>query len=220
VAADAHRLAAELEIEAERYKAARRHLRAAASLDPTNARTYYLTGRAFEADPQGDDRRAAVWFRKASRQEPANPLYRAALGRAAVRCDRVKLGVRELTTAAEATVDNIPVLRIAVDGLLEAGKVRTARRVLTKARFLCPGSRDVRMMWERTRFEFARVGQNQLRGTQDATFATEGATFLLPFVRVVRPEASGEGSVGQVRRDVVSFPRPHVGRLPFQKADR
>lgn len=218
-AADAHRLAAELEIEAERYKPARRHLRAAATLDPDNARTYYLTGRAFEIDPDGDDRRAAVWYRKASRLEPQNALYRAAFGRAAVRCDRIKLGVRELTAAADGACDNVPVLRIVVDGLLEAGKVRTARRLLVKARFLCPGNRDVCTLWERTRFEAARVGQGHTRSTQDAGFATEGGT-LLPFIRVVRSGLGEATSKGRVRRDVVSFPRPHVGRLPFQKADR
>src|SRR5689334_9659938 len=64
MAADAHRLAAELETEVGRFKAAYRHLRAAMTLDPDNARSYYLTGRTVEADPHGDDRRAARWYRK------------------------------------------------------------------------------------------------------------------------------------------------------------
>lgn len=220
LATDAHRLAAELEIEAERYKPARRHLRAAATLDAGNARTYYLIGRAFEIDAEGNDRRAAVWYRKASRLEPRNSLYRAAFGRAAVRCDRVKLGVRELTAAADADPDNVAVLRVVIDGLLEAGKVRTARRILTTTRFLCPRNPEVLRLWERTRFETARVGQGYTRSTQDAGFATEGDVLILPFVRVVRPDASGKTSTGRVRRDVVSLPRPHLGRLPSQKADR
>src|SRR4051794_24951916 len=66
VAADARRLAGELELEAERYAAARRHLRAAAALEPSHAQTHYRLGLAHERDPHGDDRRAAVRFKKAS----------------------------------------------------------------------------------------------------------------------------------------------------------
>src|SRR5687768_7971796 len=58
LAADAHRLAGELELEAERYAAARRHLRAAAALEPAHAATHYQLGLAHERDPHGDDRRA------------------------------------------------------------------------------------------------------------------------------------------------------------------
>src|SRR5207253_5817262 len=73
VGADAHRLTAELLIDAERYAKARRHLRAAAGLEPGCARTHYLAGLAFEKDPHGDDRRAAVRFKSASELEPQNP---------------------------------------------------------------------------------------------------------------------------------------------------
>ena len=219
LAADANRLAAELLIETEDFAKARRHLRAALGLQPENARSHYLAGLAFERDPAGDDRRAAVRFKKASEAEPANPVYRAAFGRAAVRCDRVKLGVRELVAAADAAPDNIAVLRVVVDGLREAGKLRAARRVLVKARFLCPRSAEVRRMWERVRFETARAGQRNTKGTQDAQFATEGALFTLPFVRVVGSAAGGKAT-GWVRGDVISLPRPHLARLWSTNAER
>jgi Flp pilus assembly protein TadD len=85
LATDARRLAGELELTAERYAAARRHLRAAAALEPAHAATHYRLGLAHERDPHGDDRRAAVRFKRASELEPGNALYRAAFGRAAVR---------------------------------------------------------------------------------------------------------------------------------------
>ncbi|MDB5311671.1 MAG: hypothetical protein JWO38_5873 [Gemmataceae bacterium] len=220
VAADARRLAAELLIESERYVEARRHLRAAAALEPAHARTYYLAGLASERDPDGDDRRAAVNFRRASGAEPENALYRAAFGRAAVRCDRVKKGVRELLAAAAAAGDKIPVLRVVVDGLIEAGRARTARRVLQKARFLCPRSSEVRRLWERVRFETARAGQQNARRTQDARFAMDGDIVLLPFLRVVGSDDGQSPSAGHVRRDVGSTPRPHLGRPWSTKADR
>ena len=60
VAADARRLAGELELDGGNYAAARRHLRAAAGLEPTHARTQYTLGVAHDRDPHGDVRRAAL----------------------------------------------------------------------------------------------------------------------------------------------------------------
>jgi hypothetical protein len=218
VAANAHRLTAELLIDAERFAMARRHLRVVAGLEPCCARTHYLAGLAFEKDPHGDDRRAAVRFRKASALEPHNPLFRACFGRAAVRCDRLKTGVRALLGAADAAPDSLPVVRVVVGGLIEAGRVTAARRVLAKARFLRPGNRELAGLWDRVRFEAARVGQNK-RNTQDAGFAREGDIVLLPFVRVVGSGA-GKAAGGVIRRDVMSKPRPHLPRLRRSKADR
>lgn len=202
LAAEVHRLAGELELEAERYAAARRHLRAAAALEPAHAATQYRLGLAHERDPHGDDGKAAVRFKRASTLEPASALYRAAHGRAAVRCDRVAVGVRALLAAADAAPGDVPVLRVVVGGLLEAGRPKAARRVVARARFLRPDDRELRGIWERVRFECARRQQNE-RSKQDAPFATDGEFVLLPFIRVV-------GSA--VRRDRVSQPRPHLAR--------
>jgi hypothetical protein len=222
VAADARRLAAELELDAERFARARRHLRAAAALEPTHARTQYVLGVAFERDPHGDDRRAAVRFRRASALAPENPLYKAAFGRAAVRCGKVRAGVRALLAAADHArlPDTAPVVRIVVDGLLEAGRVAAARRVLTTARFAFPGNRDLAVLADRVKFETARRGQ-RTTCKQDAAFATEGDLITLPFVRVVRADVgrkAGAGA-GTIRRDLVSKPRPHFPRLRFLRAD-
>ncbi|HEX4610891.1 MAG TPA: hypothetical protein VH092_22060, partial [Urbifossiella sp.] len=218
VAADAHRLAAELLIDRERYGAARRHLKAAAGLEPACARTYYLAGLASERDPAGDDRRAAARFRKAAGLEPTNPRYRAAFGRAAVRAGVVTAGTRELVAAAELAAGDLPVLRLVVSGLLEAGRAGAARRVLVKAKFLRPRCAAVAGMWNRVRFEAARQTQRSHRGAQDARTATEGRP-LLPFVRVVREERPAVVGTDS-RRDVISLPRPHLARLRATKADR
>lgn len=219
VAADAHRLAAELLIDNERFAAARRHLRAAAALEPCHARTHYLTGVAFERDPDGCDHKAAGRYRKASRLDPADPLYRAAFGRAAVRCDRVKLGVRELLAAADAAPANLAVIRVVTDGLLEAGKVRTARRVLTVSRFQSRG-RDWDTLWNRVRFAAARAGQRNTRRQQEAVAATDGDRVFLPFLRVMGSDPGRKSGAGIIRRDRLSVPRPHFTRLRATKSDR
>ena len=226
VAAEANRLAGELLIDAERYSDARRHLSAAAALEPRCARGFYLWGLAHERDPHGCDRRAAARFRRASELEPQNHPYRAAFGRAAVRCDALKTGVRELLAAADAAPGDAAVIRVAAEGLIEAGKYRTARRVLTRARFLCPGDCDLAALWQRVRFEAARSDQEQTRGQrgttrheQDAELARDGGRVVLPFVRIADGGAERR-EVGTTRLDFVSFPKPHFPRLMSRNADR
>jgi tetratricopeptide (TPR) repeat protein len=202
-AAEAHRLAAELLIDRDRFGAARRHLRAALGLEPRCAAAYYLAGLASERDPAGNDRRAAVRFRRASELEPTNANYRAAFGRALVRAGLVNAGARALEAAADAA--DLTVLRVAVDGLLEGGRLIAARRVVQKARFLRPACASVAGLWNRVRFEAARRSQRSHRGAQDAHAAREGRP-LLPFLRVV-------GGTEAWRGDVVSVLRPHFARL-------
>ena len=212
VAADAHRVAAEVLLDLERYVHARHHLRAALALEPEHARTNYLMGLALERDPHGDDERAARRFRKANELVPGNALYRAAFGRAAVRSGRVKRGVRELLAASEAAMKDAAILEVVAEGLIEAGKLQTARRIIVKARFLCPGSGEVRRLWERVRFEFARKGQRRASSTQDAEPAREGGVQLLPFIRIVHSNPCGTTPLANGRRDVLSLPRPHLAR--------
>jgi tetratricopeptide (TPR) repeat protein len=213
VAADAHRVIAELLIDAERYAKARKHLRAALALEPEHARTQYLLGLAFECDPLGDDRHAARRFHKASKLVPASALYRAAFGRAAVRSDHRKRGVRELLACTEPATKDTTVLQVVVTGLLEAGKIAMARRIITKARFSCPGNREVSRLWEQVRFEAARVGQTRGRSTQDAGPARDGGVQLLPFLRVVHSSTGRKTRLANMRQDAFSLPRSHVSRL-------
>lgn len=237
-AAEWHRFAGELALEIARYAIARSHLKAAARLTE-HANTRFLLGRAWEEDPNGCDRRAAVYFKKATALEPANPLYRACFGRAAARCGKVKLGTREMLAAAEMAAGDVAVVRVAVNGLLEIGKAADARRVLATARFLRPGDLDLAALWERVKFETARLGQceraktaktaksekfESTRYAQDAHFATDGDRVILPFVRLADdtdPSKIAKGPAGgTVRRDGASFPRPHLARFGARKADR
>jgi tetratricopeptide (TPR) repeat protein len=217
VAADARRLAAELLCELQSFPQARRHLCAAADLQPGHAHTHYLLGCAHEEDPQGEHRKAARRFRKAIELEPTSVLYRAAYARALVRCDRVKAGVRQLR-AIESR--DVAVVRVVVEGLLEAGCPVAARRTLAKAMFACPGSAVLKVLWERVRFERTAKEQRQTRRVQDATSATDGGVAVLPFIRVVRETDEAPNGGGTIRRDWSSRPQPHLPQLRVMRADR
>jgi hypothetical protein len=220
IATQAHRLAGELSLVAEHFAAARRHLRAAAALTPGCAYTAHLLGLAFERDTQGCDRRAALAFRRACKLDTANCLYRASYGRAAVRCGKVKLGRRALLFAAKAAPSDVAVLRVVVEGLLETGAVRAADVVLSRAQFLLPTNRVLAVLRERVRFAEARRNQRDqgrtARRRQDAEHAMDGGRAVLPFIRLVTSNTTSTNRDVLVRRDVVSFPRPHFPKFRAQ----
>lgn len=219
VEADARRLAAELLCDADKYPEARSHLRAAADLQPGHAHTQFLLGAAHEDDPLGESRKAMARYRKAAELAPANAVYRAAYGRAAVRSDRPEAGVRALLHAARRS-DEVAVVRVVIDGLLEAGKVAAARRVVQKAMFLRPANRELQTLRDRARFAAAASRQRHTRRAQDAQTARDGGVAVLPFIRVVRPTEGAPTGDGTIRRDLVSKPQPHFPRLRVTRADR
>jgi len=170
-----------------------------------------------------------VCFKKATVFDASNPLYRASLGRAAARCGKMSFGAREMLRAVEGASD-LATVRVAVSGLLEVGKADAARRVVAAARFVQPAHRELAAMWQRVKFEAARLDQRaaakkeNARYAQDAQFATEGDRVTLPFLRLADDtdaSKAGRGMAGgTVRHDAASFPRPHLARLAVRKADR
>lgn len=226
--AEAHRLAGQLALELEQYPVARRHWKAVLQRTGDSAEAYYALGRAWEEDPGGCDRRAAIAFRHALKHEPANPIYRAAYGRAAARCGQVRRGIREMLAAAQQAENDLAVIRVVVSGLLEIGQAGRARRIVAKARFLAPSNAELAALWEWVKFEEARSTQRLRRGfqrsdrapriTQDARCATEGVRTIVPLLHVVGTTPSRPDSGW--RRDAASYPQPHFARLSFRKADR
>ena len=67
---------------AEKYRRARKLLREAVALDPTDAGLWFEMGRAYEDDPHGDDRKAARRYKKAAQLNANEPKYKAALSAA------------------------------------------------------------------------------------------------------------------------------------------
>ena len=222
---DGSKFAAELALEIGRFGTARRHLKTVLALDVSDAGARYLVGRAWEEDPDGCDRRAMLAYRKAVALDGTSAVFRAAFGRAAVRCGKAKLGAGEMIAAAEQAPGSAEVVGVAVRGLLEAGRPAAASKILAKGRFLNPGSADLVSLAGCVRFEAARRSQKQAekfrehtRHAQDAQIARDGDRVLLPFIRIAGGAAVRQDDV-VVRADVLSFPRPHLGRLRSGKIE-
>jgi Flp pilus assembly protein TadD len=207
----AHRLAARLSAATQDYRMTRKHLLAAAKLDPNCAEVHYELGLAFERDPYGCDHRAARRFRKAVSLIPKEPRYAAALGRALVRTNRVRAGVTWLTIAATGAPADPAVLAVVTDGLCDAGRLRLARKLVAQARFLAPADRTIHKLWDDVNYAEAAAKSRK-------TTAIGRGPALLPFLQVVRDDRSTGGGV--IRRDLASRPAPHLGRLRAYRTEQ
>jgi hypothetical protein len=213
LAATGHTLAAELALDLGRFALARRHARAAREVgttdDATRASLCFLIGRAWEDDPDGCDRRAAVAFKKAVALDPTRAAYRAHFGRAAARCGKVHGGAREMCAAADDAPGDLAVVRVAVQGLIEAGQTDAARRVVVRARFLSPGCGELAALAQRVNFEAARRTQRAARKVGRAGRVHTGARFA-PDARIATD--GDRAALPFPRRDGPSAPRPHLAR--------
>lgn len=208
----AHRLAGRLHAATQNYRMTRKHLLAAAKLDPNCAEVHYELGLAFERDPYGCDQRAARRFRKAVALVPKEPRYAAALGRALVRTNRVRAGVTWLTIAATGAPADPEVMAVVTDGLCDAGRPRLARKLVAKARFLAPADRAFHKLWDDVNYAEAAARK------QKAPPAIGRRPALLPFLQVVRDDRPT--GVGVIRRDLASRPAPHLGRLRAYRTEQ
>jgi tetratricopeptide (TPR) repeat protein len=205
---------AKLAFARERYGEARRHLRIAERLRGDEAEIYYLWGRAYEFDPHGCDRRAARKYRKATILNASEPKYRAALGRALVRISNVRSGVKVLRRAAEAAPTDPEVLEIVREGLQEAEQAELALQILNKARFLAPGNRQVKHLWERARFD--ATAEIQKNNRKESKAIRDDRPISIPFIRIhseTTVETHPDAKILRVRRDGGDQIQPRLAGL-------
>jgi len=205
---------AEVSLAQGRYREARRHLRHAERLGIQDADLYYLWGRAHENDPHGCDRTAARKFRKATILNASEPKYRAALGRALIRISNVRSGVKVLRRAAEAAPTDPEVLDIVRDGLREAEEADLALQILNKAMFLAPGSREVKYLWQRARFD--ATAQQQKQSRKEMRPASDDRPVAIPFIRIhseTSNDVQADAKIIRVRRDTPEHAEPRLAGL-------
>jgi Flp pilus assembly protein TadD len=202
-AAEVHRLASELYREAGRFATARRHLRAALKLRPGDAELFHELGWAYADDPYGCDRRAARAFRRAVRLSATHPQYRAALGLALIRLNRVKPGLRHLEHAITLAPTDETTLSLALTATREAERPDLGLKWLSAAVFLAPSNPRLASLRDRAKFDVARL--------QQAAQSRTHRRSTVPFLRLA---VAG----GITRSDSGSRPMPHFQRLRAYRA--
>jgi cytochrome c-type biogenesis protein CcmH/NrfG len=184
------------------------HLRALLRCDRTNAEAFFDLGRAYENDPYGCDQRAVRFYLRAVKLNASEPKYRAVLGRALIRTNSIRSGIKVLCKAASAAPTDSEVMSVVVEGLREAGQAETAYELLSQSLFLAPNNRELKQLWNRTRFDMAQ--QRQLKQKEELPRPNQTGR-ILPFVRL------NHGSECGIRHDEASSPAPHFLKLPVSR---
>ena len=192
-----HRLAAECLIRLSRFSAARKHLLLAHRADPADAETAYQLGERYEIDSDGDSEKATKWFLRSTKLAPRNPLHLASFGRAAIRMGQRKTGWKAIGEAVEMCPGSDAVLAIAVEACRMVQRMETARRWVTRGRFLSSNRTAMNRLWDTVRFDMASHLQHR----------NETVVRTVPFLRLV----GGESTL--VRKDKSSKATPHFLRL-------
>lgn len=195
-AEEAHVGLAEIRLEQEEHKQARRHLAAAIAHEPGCAHYHYLMAIAVEDDPHGDIKRAGLHYRRCLALDPDESSYQCDYGLFALRHGNPRAGLAALRRAAALAADEPEMLGRVAAGLREAERADEAKDLLRAALFRNPHDRRFRDLWERHQFDMVRAAQESppQRGNE-----ARAEPVLLPFPRPKRrPMHIGEK---RIRRD-------------------
>jgi tetratricopeptide (TPR) repeat protein len=202
---------ADILLRRRRYKQARRHLTAALTQQPANARYHRLMAAALSGDDRMDPQRALEHYRKALEIDPDQPRCLAEFGLLAVRLGQVDEGLASLCRAVDVAPDDPEVVAALVRGLRQADRIDEARQVVKAAMFRNPRDGRFRQLWDNLQFELLHEEQDTLRRAHRAGDEDEEGPVLLPFVKPAPGSVPPSFGKKRVRRDGPSpLPPPHV----------
>jgi tetratricopeptide (TPR) repeat protein len=208
---EAHQLLADIHIDGQCYRKARRHLLAALGLQPECAETHYRLAVTLDLDPEVEPKKAARHFRKALELKPDEASYWSGYGQICLRIGKEKAAYGAFIAAADLAPMDVAIVDEIADGLCFLGKEEDARSVLTAARFRLGHDAELEQLWNR--FRFLQLHREQQTARRRQALA-EGEAVILPFVpsREAR-DTSGLGEPIILRHDRFSAPKPHTARL-------
>lgn len=209
---EAHWLLADLHLDAHRFRAARRHLVAALALVPNSAEGHFRLARAIELDPEAKPMRAWKLLRRATRLNPEQARYWAALASLSIRLGKPELARKAIHRGAELEPRELSVVTELVEGLVALDLPEEARDLLIANRFRFHRNVGFERLWNR--FRFSEMIRKTETRRQD-TISSEGTASILPFVGVEREEVSPMSGEGEpiLRHDRFSTRHVHMPRL-------
>ncbi len=206
---EAHQLLADVHIDSQCYRKARRHLLAALGLQPGCAETHYRVAVTLDLDPDVEPKKAAKHFRKALELKPDESRYWSGYGQICLRIGKEKAAYGAFIAAADLAPMDVAIVDEIADGLCFLGKEEDARSVLIAARFRLGHNAELEQLWHR--FRFLQLHREQQAARRRQALA-EGEAVILPFVPSIQPrETKGEPVI--LRHDRFSRPTPHATRL-------
>jgi tetratricopeptide (TPR) repeat protein len=207
---EAHRLLADIHVDGQCYRKARRHLLAALGLQPNCPETHYRLAVTLDLDPEVEPKKAGKHFRKALELKPDEARYWSGYGQICLRIGREKAAYGAFIAAADLAPMDVAIIDEIADGLCFLGKEEDARSVLIAARFRLGHDSELEQLWNR--FRFLQLHRDQQAARRRKALA-EGEAVVLPFVPNNEPRETTVDEPVILRHDRFSTPKPHATRL-------
>jgi tetratricopeptide (TPR) repeat protein len=205
---EVHARIGEIFLKRRRYAQARKFLREALRRRPGRARSHFLLGLAFHADPHGDKGRALRHYRRSLELAPDQARCRGEAGLLSIDMGRVDEGLALLRQAAEKAPADAGAVGRLVKGLCLAGRPDEARAAVRSALFAAPRCRRLNEL--RIDLELAELRRS--RDLASARRDREEGPVLLPFIRLADTHPSPRAP--HVRRDGAgALAGPHLVRI-------
>jgi tetratricopeptide (TPR) repeat protein len=202
---------AEIHLQRNRPRRARRHLTAALVYQPNNARYHLLMARAVEADRRADPERALEHYRRSLELDPDQPECLSECGLLAIRQGQSKEGLNNLRRAVELDPDNPELLQRSVRGYCLLRRPEEARKALRFSLFGRARDHRFQKLW--TDFQFEQLRKQQEADTS-STHSADTEPMILPFLRPVRETTSTPGIPKIICHDGPESPLPpHQPRI-------
>jgi Tfp pilus assembly protein PilF len=212
---------AEIYLQRNRPRKARRHLTAALAFHPDSARYHCLMAQAVEADPKSNPERALEHYRRSLALDPDQADCLSECGLLAVRLGQPSDGLRDLRRAVEINPDAPELLQRLAKGYCLLRLAEEARAALRAAMFRHAGDHRFRRLWDDFQFDQLRQSQEARRLAMDGDSAAHAGPTILPFLRPVREAANVNAVPTIIRRDGPESPRPphspRIARLPRRR---
>ena len=212
---EAHYMLAELHLDSQRFRKARRHLTAVLALRPKSAKAHYELAMAIDRDPNANQLRAWKLLRRALRLQPENPRYWNALGQTGLRLGKRKSALIAFRKAMSFGPEEIPLIGEIAEGLVRLQRDSEARAFLLVARFRFAGSVAFEKLWKT--FCFSELARSQETRRTRLSRGDSSKAHILPFVRIqsesIYNESSSEEEPTILRLDRFSQQQPHMPRL-------
>ncbi|MBI2807597.1 MAG: hypothetical protein HYX68_21665 [Planctomycetes bacterium] len=183
---DLQALLAEVHLQLQNHKNARRHLTAAIALKPLKAEYYYLMAIAIEEDTDADLARAEMYYSRAVQLAPELAHYWCDYGAYLMRIEKKKEGLKAIRKAYALAITDPEIVGRIAEVLRQENLMDEATTKLRAALFHNHGVAAFKQLWQQ--HQFARIHADQQEAKTAPVNAEESPIFL-PFVR---PETTGK----------------------------